>query len=462
MLVSYIKKMYNRLMGSNFARSVMTLSSGTIISQVINFVGMPVLGRIYTPAAVGDYSLVVSNAGVISALASLGMMSVFLLPEKDDESKALCRLVTVFTLAITLVSVIFLELISPFFKVFSAENASYETCLVILFFYIIANTVYSICYAYTNRQKQYKVMFVSPIVLVLGNIISGILFGLLGWEFIGYSLSHILSLGLASLHLMYNANPYGKLSSREYTYSALLKKYKKFPCYQMPANLISNIGIQIPNLMITHFFSSAVLGMYSMAMKILSIPTTLLSTPINRVYFREASERYNRGENIGEFSFNILQTGIKIALIPMLFLVLFGEELFSLFLGKQWYTAGTFAAVLVLYQLVHFCYSCLSGHFIIIRKNHFNLFLSFYDVLSSLALYFLVQSLNISIIPCLLALSIIKISGIIIFQGIFLKMTGFEIKRYFLFVLKIIALPTFLAWAIRYLIKEIWLVNLLI
>lgn len=455
MMFDFIKNVFNKIMGSSFVKSVMTLSSGIMISQIINFVGMPIVGRIYTPASVGDYSLVVSNAGVISALACLGMMTVFLLPDNDDESKALCRLVTLSTVLISLVAVLLLKLISPVFKVFSAEQASYDVCLIILFFYIVLNTVYSICYSYANRQKLYKAMFASPIILVSGNVITGIVFGLLGWGFVGYSLSHIVSLLVSSLQLMYNANPYSALRTKEYSYKALLIKYKKFPFYQMPANLISSVGQQIPNLLINNLFSASILGMYSMAMKILSLPSTLLSVPINNVYFREATEKYNNGEDIGEFSFRILQAGLKIAVVPMLLLVLLGEELFSIFLGKQWYEAGTYAAVLVLYQLIYFCYNCLSGHFIIIRKNKYNLYFSFYDVASSLFLFAIVSAFNFGIFETLVCLSALKVLGILAFQGIFLKMTGFKIRRYFAMILKYVFVPTLGVWLIRMFFKTL-------
>ena len=83
------------------------------------------------------------------------------------------------------------------------------------------------------------------------------------------------------------------------------------------------------------YYSSAALGMYSMALKVLSLPTSLLATPVNRVYFQEASQRYNRGEDIGEFSFKILKANIKIAIIPISILIIFGEWIFALFLVEQ-------------------------------------------------------------------------------------------------------------------------------
>ena len=93
-------------MASFFLKSVLTLSSGVMVAQAINFFGMPVVGRIYDPAAIGDYTLITTNAGVISSVACLGMMTVFMLPEKDEEARGLSRLVTSSTVLITTLAVL--------------------------------------------------------------------------------------------------------------------------------------------------------------------------------------------------------------------------------------------------------------------------------------------------------------------------------------------------------------------
>lgn len=52
---------------NNFLKSVLTISSGVIIGQAINFVGMPVIGRLYAPEDIMvNYMRIVAFQSVIT------------------------------------------------------------------------------------------------------------------------------------------------------------------------------------------------------------------------------------------------------------------------------------------------------------------------------------------------------------------------------------------------------------
>lgn len=444
-----MRKLYNRIFSNSFIKSVITLSSGVVIAQIINFFGMPVIGRLYTPDAIGDYTLVTSNATMISALATLGMMTVFMLPKEDSEARSLSRLVSYALLIISTVVIAILFVMADVFKVFNTTEISYGISLITLWLYIVVYNISNICYAYANRKKLYKVMFWNPIIAAVVNVIIGILLGILDLGFLGYTAAHILSFGVNIVHLIVHANPYKKDKEKEYTIFELIKKYKHFPIYQMPANLVTGVKTQLEAQMIAKVFSSTALGMYSMAMRILSLPLTLLATPINRVYYQEANQRYNNGQDIGEFSFKILKTNIKVAIIPIAVLIIFGEWVFAIFLGEKWREAGAFAAILGIYQLIMFCSSCLSGGFIIIRKNKINLCVALYNLFSTVIVYLISYMYISNVYITLWLMSILSIVGVIVSQGIFFFMTGIKVSTYGKFVLTYIFIPVLGAWIIK-------------
>lgn len=444
--------LYQRALSSSFLKSVLTLSSGVVVAQGINFLGIPVVGRVYSPAAMGDYTIITSSAGVISSVACLGMMTVFMLPEKDEEARGLTRLVTYSTLLITTLAVLGLWLCAPFYRIFHTEETPYVLSLAVLWTYIVFNMVSNICYAYVNRRKLYRVMFWNPIITAGINVSCGIAFGLLDWGFLGYTAAHILSFLVNILHLLRHANPYERISDPAFRCLPLLKSYRRFPLYQMPANLVGNISQQIPIQMMEALYSSAALGMYSMAQKILSLPAALLAGPVNRVYYQEASQRYNRGEDIGDFTFKILEANIKTAIVPLMLLILFGEDVFSLFLGKQWRDAGTYAAILSLYTLVSFCSSCVSGGFVIIRRNNLSLFFSFFSLILNVLLLWVVTVSHAGIYTCLMLTSVFEIARNLLVNGLFLKLVGVPVHRFCMFNLKYVVLPFGAAWVLRVLI----------
>ncbi len=444
------KKLYSRITSSGFLKSVLTLSSGVVVGQVINFLGMPFVGRLYTPAAMGDYTIITTNATVISSLACLGMMTAFMLPEKDGEARGLSRLVTYSTMGISALVILALWLLSDFYWIFQTEETAYGVSLLVLWLYLVFNTVSNICYAYVNRRRLYKVMFWNPVITAGVNVGCSILFGLLDWGFVGYTAAHILSFVVNIVHLVCYANPYERIDDPNYRCIPLLKNYKRFPLYQMPANLVATVGNQIPVQAIESLYSSTALGMYSMALKILSLPVTLLATPVNRVYFREASQRYNQGQDVGEFSFKILETNIKVAILPIMVLMVFGEWIFAIFLGEQWREAGTYAAFLGVYELMYFCTSCLSGYFVIIKKNAWNLVVSLVALMTSVILLVVFKYIvHVTELLFVAVLAVVMTLNIIVSMGIFFWHTGFSVKRYLLFIVKFVAIPAAVSMGIR-------------
>lgn len=446
-----------RIRNNSFIKNVLSLSSGVIIGQIISTVGMPIISRIYTAADMGDYTLITSSANVIIAISVLGMLTVFMLPAKDSEARELCRLVTLSTIVISIVCVIFLYLISPWWRILSTEKISYSIALVVLWSYVVLSSVNNICYAYVNRMRMYKVLFWNPILGAAVNISFGIVFGLLGWGVVGYTLAHVISMFANIFHLVIHANPFSSIpQSERIGYKKLLISYQRFPKYQMPANLISNIAIQIPLEIMNITFSATVLGYYSMANRILSMPIALLATPINRVYFQEASRRHQRGEDIAEFGYKIMESNIKIAIIPIVILMVFGRWIFAFILGSQWAEAGSYAAMLGIYFLVTFCVNCLSGSFVIIGKSSWNLVCATINVLIGFLLYSIIKLFPV--IPAwafLLIMASMFTAQRVIEEGVFFVYMGLKLKRYVIFVLKYIIAPFLAAFIVQYILNTI-------
>ena len=279
-----------------------------------------------------------------------------------------------------------------------------------------------------------------------------IVFGFLNWGFLGYTAAHILANMFTILHLIRYMNPYAAVHNPAFRCIPILKEYRRFPIFQMPANLIGTLAQWLSAQMLKEVYSSNIVGMYSMTNRILSLPVTLLATSVSRIYFREASERYRKGQDVGEFSFRILQANIKIAILPICILMIFGEQLFALFLGEKWREAGTFASVLGLYYLLKFCQNCLTTGFIVIRRNRNSLHVTLLSLALNLLLYLIVCHFQPDIIVCMLLLSLFNGCNVIFEHGYFFWLTGFPLSRYFRFLLVYIALPAFGCWLGRWLL----------
>lgn len=61
---SYIQKLIN----SNFFKSVATLISGSIVAQLITVVASVLLARIYSPDELGVYTLILTAEGLFGSI----------------------------------------------------------------------------------------------------------------------------------------------------------------------------------------------------------------------------------------------------------------------------------------------------------------------------------------------------------------------------------------------------------
>src|SRR4051794_2925578 len=97
----HCKGMINRrqLPGGAFARSVVTLASGTAIAQFLLALAMPVLTRLYTPAQYGALAVYSSILTVLVVVASLRYEAAIPLPE-DDRTAGSLLVLTFLLLAI--------------------------------------------------------------------------------------------------------------------------------------------------------------------------------------------------------------------------------------------------------------------------------------------------------------------------------------------------------------------------
>ncbi len=450
--MNYKEKLRTFINQNAFLKNVLTLSSGVLIAQIITFLATPVLGRIYLPQDFGNYTLLVNIGNSVLAFSCLGMMTVFLLPKEDEEAIALSRLVRRSIAIIAALLLFVFWLIKPWISIINVKNTPYVLFLFIIYLYIITLSLSTISYSYVNRRKKYKLLFSNAIITAIANVSISLLLGIMGFGFIGYTLGSILSYIVSIIYLNYHESIFIKVDMQKYSYKKMLKKYKRFPIYQMPSNLINTLIVQLNSQMINRLFSLSILGIYSMSLRLISLPVGLIAGSVNRVYFQEASDRYNKGQDIGEFSFKILTTNIRIVIIPIMIAIIFGEELFTLFLGSKWRMVGTFTSILSIYYLFTFLSKCLSGALVIIGKNIYVFYLSLSFLILTILFWVVNIYIQLDIVTFLIISSFLGILYIIAVQLLFFKLVKFNINKYILFLLKYTILPIGVAWIIRFLI----------
>lgn len=446
------KVILSRLMNNKLLTSVLKISSGIVVSQFILAIFTPIISRLYTPSDIGEYSIIKSVSTLISVVAMLGLAMAIMIPKEDEEARGLCQFMTYTLFLVSFVICTGILLLYPSYVILETE-LPYSIVVLFLFMDVCLFNISAICYSYTNRKGMYKVLFWNPIIGSVINIGFSILFGVLKFKFIGYVMAHVISYVFMNLHCIMNANPYKKVINAHNRPMKVIKRYTEFPKYQLPANVISSVTTQIPIQYLGKVFESSVLGLYSMALRLLGLPISLLATPVNRVYYKEATNRFQSGQVIGEFTMRVLETNIKVAIIPISVLIVFGKPIISLLLGAQWREAGDYITILGVYFLISFCSSCLSGNFIIIGRQRTNFYFSVAQVLVNIAIFAVsFFFFKTDVFATLIAYAVANTLFQVLMQSAFLVATGISRLRLVRFFAMYLLLPILISVVINILI----------
>lgn len=388
--MNQIKTLLQKIKESDVAKNILTLASGNVIGYAVTLVALPFVSRVYTMSELGGYDLMVSSAVILITTLQMALILVIMIPEEDHQANCICKIIATVSLFGAVIIALALALVYPRFALFDI-GVSYYAAIMMFALYICSFNVQSIYYSYVNRKKLYRVLFWNPILLAGANALISIGLGIVGFGTLGYMAGTIASYFVAILHMRRFVKPFeGKHSFGDY--KDILKEYKAYPLVQMPANLIQVFGNQLPAQLLGRLFSTAALGGYTMATKILSVPVSLLATPINKVYYREVVERLGDNNDPGGFAYSLLCKNIKIAILPIGVLMVFGTEIAGFVLGEQWEVSGLYMLILGIAFLLHYCTACMSGTYIAARKQSYSFFIAgftlvLYAVCFSLAAY---------------------------------------------------------------------------
>ena len=437
-----IKFRKHNFLKSEFTQNILTMISGVFLGQVIIMLSTPIISRIFLPETIGEYDLIISSGAIIIVILGLGLMTAIMIPKEDDESNAICYILKYSCMFIGLIIFVLLCLISPWFTLFSVKNG-YILKLFFMFLYIFSYMLSQIYYAAANRKGLYRALFLNSLTYSIFNVLFSCLLGFLGFGVYGYISGTILGNIARMIQIRFSVNPFAKKYDLNYM-KEVFTKYRHFTKYQMPANLLNSITVQVPLQLIAFYFGGTALGHFSMANKIINLPNTFIATPVNRVYYQTATKMYNNNQDVGTFSFKMIQKNIQLAIIPVILLMLFGEELFSFFLGSNWHTAGIFASTLVLSSLMQFCGSCLSNNYMIIRKPQLNLYLSLLSLVLNISIIVTCGIIGLPIEKMLFIYSLGICLKVSIDLGYFLYLTKFPIKKFLVFDCIFIFVPLLL------------------
>jgi O-antigen/teichoic acid export membrane protein len=350
-----------RLLEHRFLRSVLTLVSASVVGQLILVLITPLLTRLYKPNDFGVLAVFVAIMAIVLVVSSFRYELSIPLPKPQRNAK---NLLVISLLLNAMISLVCLVAVLVFRKNIADLNQSpvLANYLLLLPIAVLGGGTYKALNYWAVRNNAYSAIATTRVVQSVANALVQLLSGVAGIGSLGLILGQVIgqtagALRLAKglkLDLAMVLRRSERLRSR-----ILLKRYIKFPKYDVPASFADQVSSQLPNILLAALFSPSIAGLYILADRVLSMPISLLGQAVGQVLFG-ASRKAIEAKKLSVLAARVGTVLIAVALVPSVILFFYAADIFSWVFGPEWREAGVYAGWMILGVSVQLVYSPLS------------------------------------------------------------------------------------------------------
>jgi len=358
---------------SSFATNVLKLVTGSVFAQGLGVLVVPIVTRLFAPEAFGVVALFASITGTLGVVACLRYQLAIMLPKTDEDAANL--------LGVSLFSVLIitgLSILTIFFagnhiaRLLNSQELSNYLWLVPVAVFI--NGTFLALNYWNSRTKHFGRLSIARVVssvatqtTKLGAGFAGFVSGgvLIGTSILGQLVATVVLGG----QILRDDQRLFKADIRWKKMIAGLKRHKKFPIYSTWSALINTASHQLPVWFLAFYYSANVVGFYSVAIFVVSVPTRIVGDALAQVFYQEASNAYNQTGEMRNVVEKVFMRLVSCGIFPALLLMLVGKELFIIVLGTQWAEAGVYVQILTPFLFLQFISSPLSTILIVLERQ---------------------------------------------------------------------------------------------
>jgi O-antigen/teichoic acid export membrane protein len=377
---------FNSFKLTSFIRNALTLTLGTFIAQGLPILFYPILSRVYSPKEFGVFAIVMAIAPFVTLFASGSYENAILITKNKREEANLIGFILLRSTIVVLVLLLLLYFIErPLLEWWNKQELQHLLYIPIIgaLFTVIYNCFNEWCV----KNKYFSTLAWNKIINTSSLSIGKLSFGLTPIMFNGLVIGDLIGKVISSSVAMYRAMTLGGkyfLAVKFKYFSSIRRRYIQFPRLMLPDQLLNNVGASMHVFFVAAYFGDTELGHLTMAMSLLYVPVTVISTAIKDVFRQKANEDFQTNGDIREFYLKLLKPIAAAAVflaMPIYFIL---PDLFSFFLGKEWLPAGFYAQIMLPVFVTNFISMSLGGVFVIVNKMQISLYWQLYGIATSI------------------------------------------------------------------------------
>lgn len=369
---------------SDFLKSIVVLTSGTLIAQMISYLATPFITRLFSPDEIGELGIFLRITAFITAIATARYELTLPLPKNQNHAFQLFRLsirLAFISLGVSLVLGIGYWVWSDF----DVHIIWYILFIVSTSFFMIFRNIGT---NWAIRNKTFKHISVSGVIGSLFTNGIKIISGVFHFGVIGLIISHLVGSATAVIVFIreYLRNKTTKGFERSGAkMKVLAKNYRDFPAVNLPHTLIDNGRELLIAFFVVEFFDQAIFGSYDHSFRMLKLPLVLIGTSMGQVFFNRCSANFSEKKAIYPLlrRTTLILTGLSI--VPFSVIFFFGEEIFVFIFGAQWAYSGQLSEIIAPWLMINFIASPISTIPLVIGKQKLFFWLGLISTIIQLA-----------------------------------------------------------------------------
>lgn len=336
--------------------------TGTGLAQIISFLALPIITRLYSPEAFNLLAVYTSALGIGTAIACLCFEYAIPLPEDDQDAINILALALIisalFASTLLLIALMIPEIVAEALKQPKLINYIWMIPLGIW----LGSSCSALQY-WAVRKKNFGVIAKTRISQSIGSASTQIGYTFVAnSSFLGLVLGQIINTSAGIIGLSKDLRAGSRSLLKKIKIRKIIEqieKYKKFPQYTTFEVLLNNAGVQLPVIIIAAYALGPEAGYLLLATRAISIPVTLFGNAVSQVYFSQASDKMRLGE-LSEYTSKSIVNLIKAGVGPLICAGILAPNLFPMIFGADWQRAGAILTWMTPWYVMSFITSAVS------------------------------------------------------------------------------------------------------
>lgn len=367
--MSYFQKYF-----SSYIQRILVVVSGSAGAQIISISTYPLISRLFTASEFGVLTVFLALTNVGALIGTLRLDQAVVLPEKEEEANSLVTMVLVFSALFSIVA--FMVYGGIDFLIGFTEKGHVSGIFYLMPIAIVLSSASLALRALTIRSNLFRILSFSATAKA-GLLVGTILFLNSFKELSGLSVLVLSNIGALVVEVTILLTSLMRKSKFELLLDMqlgkdMLKKFRKFPVFQLPADFVNMAGAQSPTYLLGALYDPALVGYFGMTQRIFGLPIKLVSASTLEVYKRDASIEFREKGNCTGIYKRTFKMLLLLAIVPSLLMLFLGPKMFSFVLGEEWTTSGEYAQFLTPMLFLQFAASPLAFTLLIADKHHIN------------------------------------------------------------------------------------------